>query len=474
MDAQMNPRPINPRRRRKSKIEIFKESYLPVIILGIAVLLVLIFIIGAISRSGNKNKDTIIESTDSSYAAEAMRLNEEAASLMLQAEALGRTYDYSGAIAVLDTFSGDITQFPDMQELRDEMTLARSQMVTWDDPSEILHLSVQMLIADPQRAFNDDVYASSFRKNFLTTQEFADILPQLYQNGYMLISLDDILTSEISADGSTVFSTKTLYLPQGKKPLLLTQTNVSYPTYLLDSDYDGQADKGGCGFASKLVFDDYGDIACEYVDGTGQTLVGDYDMIPILDNFIEEHPDFSYGGAKAIIAVSGYEGVFGYRTDPAQAKEIGTAAYEAQMQTVRDIADKLTSDGYTLACFTYNDVAYGSLDAAQIQEDLDLWANEISPILGKIDIFAFSRDGDIASANTTYSDDRFTPLKNAGYRIYLGFCQDGERWFTNGGDYVRMGRILLTPSTLINHPEWFTDVIDGTLVVDQARGDIKS
>ncbi len=475
MDEQLNQtpeRPVNPRRRKRTKMDIFKESYLPVIILGAAVLLVLIFIIGAVSRSGKRDKSQAAESTDSSQAAEAMRLNEEAASLMLQAEAYGRAYNYDSAISVLDSFSGDITLFPDMQELRDEMVLARSQMVAWEDPSQILHLSVQMLIADPERAFNDDQFSTSFRTNFLTTQEFTDILPELYQNGYMLISLDDILTSQISPEGDTVYSTKTLYLPQGKKPLLLTQTNVNYPTYMLDSDYDGAADEGGCGFASKLVIDDFGEIACEYVDSTGQTLVGDYDMIPILDSFIEQYPDFSYNGARAIIALSGYEGLFGYRTDPELEKEIGTAAYEAVLQDISNIADILKANGYTLACFTYSDSAYSAFTTEQIQAELAQWATEISPILGMIDLFVYSRDGDIAQPNTPYSDEKFQALSSAGYRVFLGFCPDGTGWFMNGGSYVRMGRVLLTPGNLVNHPDWFTGVIDSTLILDPSRGDI--
>ena len=38
-------------------------------------------------------------------------------------------------------------------------------------------------------------------------------------------------------------------------------------------------------------------------------------MIPLIDTFVEEHPDFSYHGAKGIIALTGYNGVLGYRTD---------------------------------------------------------------------------------------------------------------------------------------------------------------
>ena len=54
MDEQRNEeiRPVNPRRRKRSKMQIFKEAYLPVVIAGAALLLIVIFIIGSIFVGG--------------------------------------------------------------------------------------------------------------------------------------------------------------------------------------------------------------------------------------------------------------------------------------------------------------------------------------------------------------------------------------------------------------------------------------
>ena len=49
-------RPVNPRRRKRSKMQIFKEVYLPVIIAGIALILILVFVIGSIVRSVQRNQ----------------------------------------------------------------------------------------------------------------------------------------------------------------------------------------------------------------------------------------------------------------------------------------------------------------------------------------------------------------------------------------------------------------------------------
>ena len=47
---------------------------------------------------------------------------------------------------------------------------------------------------------------------------------------------------------------------------------------------------------------------------------------PLLQDFIDEHPDFSYKGAKAVIAFTGYNGILGYRT----AASYNTDEYKAK------------------------------------------------------------------------------------------------------------------------------------------------
>lgn len=60
---------------------------------------------------------------------------------------------------------------------------------------------------------------------------------------------------------------------------------------------------------TKLIVDDKGKIRNEYVEDDGSVSVGDYDMVPLIDRFVEKHPDFSYRGAKGILALTGYNGI---------------------------------------------------------------------------------------------------------------------------------------------------------------------
>ena len=58
MEEQYNDsnRPVNPRRRKRTKMQIFKESYLPLLIAGLAIILIIVVIIGSITRAIQKNK----------------------------------------------------------------------------------------------------------------------------------------------------------------------------------------------------------------------------------------------------------------------------------------------------------------------------------------------------------------------------------------------------------------------------------
>lgn len=459
--------PVNPRRRKRSQMQIFKEAYLPAIIAVIALALILVFIVGSIVRGVQRNKLEAQASLEASAsaAAEQERLNQEAQMLMQEATTLAAQFDYEEAIQILDAFSGDISQYPQLQQLREQYTTAQSELVLWDDPSQVLNLSFQLLIADPARAWRDPTYGTSYNRNFITTGEFAIILQQLYDNDYILVSLSDI-TSGTEA--------KELYLPTGKKPLILTQTQVNYYTYMTDSDGDKLPDQGGAGFASKLMLDENGYFTCEMVDSTGQTVTGEFDLVPILESFIREHPDFSYKGARAILAVTGYDGIFGYRTNPQAQSVFGADAYNAQYQAATQIVQALKDTGYELACYTYENTAYGSAGAEQIQGDLQKWANEVSPILGETSILVYARNSDITEPSATYTGDKFDILESFGFTHYLGFCADATPWFVTGNNYVRQGRILVSGSSLAHQPQLFAGILDAASILDNTRGTIPS
>ena len=473
-----NQRPVNPRRKTRSKIQIFKEAYLPTIIIGIAVILCFVFIIGSITRASQRRKaeQATQEAIEASIADEQTLLEQEAADLIAAAEAYAKQYDYQTAINILNSFSGDISKFMQLNDKILEYERAQAEITEWN-PSDIVNLSFQMLIADPERAFNYADWSSSIKKNFVTTDEFSNILQDLYNNGYVLVDFDDFITTEANADGTTGYTAKSLYLPTGKKPLMLTQTNVNYNYYLIDSNNDYKADANGGGFASKLLWDGQ-NFTCEMVDKSGNTTTGDFDLIPILEKFIAANPDFSYQGARATIALTGHNGLLGYRTHPAYSdyetnvssaeSVFGTEKYQKDVQDAAVVIQALRDTGYTISCYTYSNANYNSASESFIQSNLQYWTDSVTPILGETNVLTYAQLSDI-SGSGAYSGKKFDALQEFGFRYYLGFCDDGTPWVYIDDDYVRMGRIMVTGSNMANHSDWFAGMFDAASILDETR-----
>jgi hypothetical protein len=107
----------------------------------------------------------------------------------------------------------------------------------------------------------------------------------------------------VREDGSRQMTMQPIYLPDGKTPFILSQDDVCYYEYMK-----------GQGFPDRFVIGADGKVTNEYTLDDGTVIRGSFDVMPILEDFIEAHPDFSYRGAKGTLAVTGYNGIWGYRT----------------------------------------------------------------------------------------------------------------------------------------------------------------
>lgn len=96
------------------------------------------------------------------------------------------------------------------------------------------------------------------------------------------------------------------------------------------------------GFPSKLIVDKQNQIKNIYIDNKKET-VGDYDMVPLIDSFIKKHPDFSYQGAKGTLALTGYNGVLGYRTSKSEYGD--NEKTNKEIEAAKKVADQLKKDG---------------------------------------------------------------------------------------------------------------------------------
>lgn len=421
------------RKRRKSPRQIFKEKYLPFLILGVAGLLILSFVFGSLSlRRGweaiQAKEDRITQ-----------LLEAEANDLKVRAAAMAAEYDYENAMKLLSGYSGGLAGHPELLALYNQYKSALADLVVWDDLSKIPNLSFRTLVADLSKAAADPDRGSRYSKSYITTDEFSRILNQLYENGYVLVSLYDFATPITAADGSVGVNRTSIRLPEGKKPILLTQEGVNYYSH---------TEKSG-GFADCLSVNANGELTCRMGESEGA-----FDLVPVLNAFLAEHPDFSYEGARATIAVSGYEGLFGMGLDQADA--------------IKAAADKLRAQGYDIACYTYADMKYADYGVAGLKEDLDKWFAQITPILGQTDILVYPTGGDIQGQGA-YSGTKYEALRGYGFRYFVG-TGSGVNWGMTTAEYARQTRTVVTAANLAEHPEWYTGMFDAATVLSAERG----
>lgn len=451
--ADETPRQPNPRRRQRDYKKEQLRTYGILAVVGVLIILFILFAAGSIKRSNTKREAARQESLAAmeSSLAEKAAWDKEAEILLAEASAVAAGYDYEKAMAMIEGFSGSYYEYDALANLMDTCKREQEKLVAWSDPAAIKNLSFNVLIADPDRAFADAENGASYSKNFITVSEFTNIITQLHENGYVLVGLDDFIEATSTEGGVITYTNKPILLPEGKKPIMLTQTQVNYYGYMVDGNDDGTPDKDGAGFANRLVLDANGNLTCEMVDRSGNTVTGAYDMVPILNTFIKAHPDFSYRGARAIVSVSGYDGIFGYRGDA--------------LEQAKPIVEALRRDGYTIACYTYGNIAYGTASLKKLQDDLRSWQETIAPLLGQADVLVYAKNSDLE----TYSGEKFDALTKAGFRFFLGMCTNHESWLQMNSTYIRQGRILVNGANLANNTYFYTGLFDPTSIKDPSR-----
>ncbi|MBQ7001926.1 MAG: hypothetical protein IJN67_12970 [Oscillospiraceae bacterium] len=459
------------RRRRKTKAQVFKEVYLPPIIACVCLVLVLSFLIGSLSNVIEQRriaKDAEESRLQSSISA-AEQQQQAALIVAAEAERLAAGYDYQAAIDKLDSL-GNLNDFPELNEKRAEYANEQIALVPHQDPSTIPNLSFHVLIEDMARAKKDTELGGKYNRNFVTTAEFSKILQQLYDNGYVLVDFNSFVGSSTDVNGNEKFEIVPMYLPADKKPVMITETMVNYFEYMIDSNNDGLADAQGDGFASRLVLDGNGDIKAEYVNAEGQTLVGNYDLVPILEDFIKAHPDFSYRGARAILAVTGDEGVFGYRCNTEYIGSKSQSFYDQEVAGAKKIADALRAKGYTLASYTYANKKYADMNANNIKADMGKWEQEVTSVIGPMNVFVFAQQSNL----TDYTGTSFDVMYQAGFRFFIANATNATSATTTVNQtYVRQNRLMVTGNSMAWNPSLFTGMFNCSAVLDTAiRGDV--
>ena len=423
--------------------------------------------------------ETIIVPTD-----EEDKLPEEVVSLLDTAKRTAAMYDYDKAIEMITSGVPDYTDYPELTDFLGECEAKKSQLIKWADNSQITHIFFHSLIVDNQKAFSSDE-ATQYNEVMTTIPEFNEILNQMYERGFVLVTLYDMAKIVDRGDGTVGMTYQPIYLPAGKTPFVLSVDDVSYYEYMT-----------GDGFANRLVIDDDGKVVCEMDMEDGSKVRGAFDVMPILDEFVEEHPDFSYHGAKGMIALTGYNGILGYRTseiaygagDPdwPSAYVYQNPNIEEDRKKATEVANALKEDGWIFASHTWGHMDMGKERDAdgkptpRFYRDTDWWEEEVESLIGPTDIIIFAYGADIGSWRG-YTDDNemYTYLKEKGFDYYCNVDTSTHAWVqlspTAGGDgYLRQGRrnldgMLLFRQAINPDTDIFFDLIDVESVFDPDR-----
>ena len=463
-------RPKRRSRRKVSPLQKFLYRYFPSLCLvGLSVLCVgtVIFTIQSISGMVQNAASNI--QTEAPAETEDPLLRQQLNEILAQAEKLAGGYDYLGAIDLLETFP-DHASFPEITGQIDAYRELDSQLVSYSDLDNITHLFFHSLIADPVRAFDNDADADGYNLYMVTVAEFKAILQQMYDRGYVLVSPYDIAYE--NENGKFVYGN--IRLPEGKTPFLMSQDDVNYYSYMIGTGSGVNetpifADKKGDGFACRIIIGEDGFPTCEYVDANGNLHVGDYDLVPILERFIQEHPDFSYHGARAILGVTGYEGVFGYRTKPSYEAALGTARYQQEVENAKAVAECLKEHGWILASHSYGHPAYGNLTPDRVEADSDKWETTCQYIIGETDILLFPHGSDISGVKQyTMDNEKFAILYAHGYRYFFN-VDSKVAWSQVGTNYFRGSRRNIDGYRMYHNPGRLADLFDVETVFDPAR-----
>ena len=310
-------------------------------------------------------------------------------------------------VSVNDKYDSDIIEPPAVEEI-DELAAGDETDEAEIEPEEtvvmhyyegkLLHIFFHPVVNRPEIAFNGS------RKNlfldwFVTADEFKKVMYEMYMQDYVLVDINEFYEVEYEDEIKKII-TKKFLIPEGKKPLILSIDDLNYYNYMREN-----------GIVHKLVIDEKNEIAAWTDNENGGELSYDQDIITILEEFIKQHPDFSIRGARGIIALTGFEGVLGYRSQSEDNEE----NYEEEAEKAVVIVNKLKEMGWRFACHSFTHWNLRSISFDSFMYDVDTWDAEVKPIIGETDLYIYP-----FGAGVEHIERKHKVLRDRGFNLFFG------------------------------------------------------
>lgn len=306
-------------------------------------------------------------------------------------------------------------------------------------------ISVYPLCLNPKQGFVNPDVASFASNSLLTAKEFRDLLQDLYDHKYVLVQ------ASLYAHYPT--EKPEIVVPAGRKPLFLVFDAFSLSPL-----------EQFAGTASYYDVDDQGQVMA-YQDPQAWGEKGSIQCFPslfsILDDFVEAHPDFSFDGAKATIALRGSSGILGYFCYPEQLAEVNKfregrrfshlevadEVYSRNQEKVKALCAQLKKRGYLFASGSYAGLNLGTASLEEVKADTQKFQDLVIPLTGPMSNYQFP-DG----ANCYDRPDLLQILLDHGFRFFSGI--GAKTYNFKAESFIHVDKVPINGNTLSYPGNW--------------------
>ena len=272
------------------------------------------------------------------------------------------------------------------------------------------HLFFHEVIAYPQLAFDGDSGQKGYDDYMVTVGEYVKMLESIYDKGYILVDMNDVWSEYTTDSGAGRMKKNTLMIPEGKKPLILSFDDISFYEYMSKD-----------GFMEKLVLGSDGEIWASGFDPSGNpVLTQDMTVVTILDKFVKEHPDFSLNGVKGCIALTGYEGILGYRTHYDSKNDTQEARINRtqEIARVRPVIQKLKDTGWYFATHSYGHINLNNASLSRVTTDAERWLSEVGSLVGETKLFIYPFGSRLDGGDGSKTGPSLQYYVELGFRVF--------------------------------------------------------
>ena len=184
----------------------------------------------------------------------------------------------------------------------------------------------------------------------------------------------------------------------------------------------------------------------------------DNEFMLILENFILQHPDFSFNNSRGIMFFSSRSGILGYNTSSKN------ASCKQESRKAKEVILQLEKSGWKFGCNNYSN---NNISDVEFVKDLSLLNKDIKSIIGNTPLYSFCNNPHLVN-NTTKQE----LLIANGFRIF--FTEDNSSPnFTIENNHVIISKREINGNTLRHNSEQLSHLFNCYNVYDHSTRHIK-